>query len=197
MRCSALALVVITVSVATGDHLLAQSALIDHWQTASECLSAVDAPFYLPSIKKVQSLGADEIVRGHPTGGCVNMDLPDRPGGRGWVKIETGREFVYKRSTSQILKLAECSNKVYGVSPFPPARGERGLRGPIGPQGQVGPMGPEGLQGSPGKVVVKKNNFPWLKATLIGTVVGVGGYCLVRVVRDKPCVSITLIKRQR
>jgi len=130
--------------------------LVDHWSTVEECLAATPAPFYYPSIVSQRKLVKDEGIRGHPTGGCFEMDLPDRAGKKGFVRIEPGRRFVYNRSDGKVLRLAECNNNVHSETPFPPiqgAEGPRGLQGPegpIGPQGLLGLQGPKGDKGDPG-----------------------------------------------
>ena len=120
--------------------------LVDHWSTASECTLAQDAPFYYPSVLKEQKLQKNEVVRGHSTGGCFEMDLPDRMGGRGWVKIEAGRRFVYDKTDGTVLRLAECNNIVHAVASIV---GE--ITGPTGPQGPQGLKGEKGDKGEPGK----------------------------------------------
>ncbi len=172
--------------------------VVDHWATLNECLMAQSAPFYYPTILTQKKLREGEVVRGHPTGGCIEMDLPDRMGGRGFVKIEPGRRFVYDARTGKILRLAECNNAVYSETPFRPIwgipglRGPRGFRGVPGPTGPQGPMGPAGPPGPPGKdgrdgidgkdgrdgesvVIVKKGGFPWKKVVVVGVIGGVVG----------------------
>ena len=97
----------------------ASAPLMDHWSTATECLAAETAPFYYPTLVKQRPLANNEIVNGHPTGGCFEMDLPDRMGGRGFVRIEKGREFVFDRTTGAVLRLAVSNNAVYSWKPFP------------------------------------------------------------------------------
>jgi hypothetical protein len=113
----------------------ASASLADHWQTADQCLMATDAPFYYPTIKRNLPLGPNEVIRGHPTGGCFEMELPDRLGNRGWVKIDKDREFVYDTITGLPKRLAECNNDVYNIVPFPPVKGEKGDKGEDGLDG--------------------------------------------------------------
>lgn len=117
----------------------------DYWNNSSDCLSATNAPFYVPGIVRKQALGPNEIVRGIPEGRCVEMDLPDRLNGRGWVRIDADRPFVFDNTTGKLLRLEACNNKVYDSVPFPPVVGEKG------DTGEVGPQGPEGQQGPPGQ----------------------------------------------
>ena len=124
--------------------------LVDHWSTAEACMAATSAPFYYPSLISQRKLGKDEGIRGHPTGGCFEMDLPDREGGRGFVRIESGRRFVYNRRDGKVLRLAECNNNNYAEVPFPPIQGAEGPRGLQGPEGPIGPQGLPGLKGDKG-----------------------------------------------
>ncbi len=118
--------------------------MVDHWSTGEQCLAATSAPFYYPTILHKQALAQNEVRRGIPSGACVDMDLPDRMGGRGWVRIDEDREFVYNAFTGKIDRLYECNNHVYSIAPFPSIVGE------TGPQGLQGIPGPQGLQGIPG-----------------------------------------------
>lgn len=133
------------------------SPIVDYWSTAEACLKAVDAPFYRPSIVRKRALATNEVVRGLPTGACVEMDLPDRIAKRGYVRIEAGRPFVFNRETGFVVRMEECNNDVYHVVPIPaPAAipgppGPQGPAGPRGPQGVPGPRGPQGPQGFRGE----------------------------------------------
>lgn len=89
-----------------------------HWATSQECLAATGAPFYYPTIINDRKVTADEMVLGSSVGACVDMDLPESVGGRGWVRIGPDRRFVYNRKTGMVLRLEECQNKVYAVMPF-------------------------------------------------------------------------------
>lgn len=97
----------------------------DVWQTKESCLSAPDAtaPFYRPSITSRERVADNEVKRGHPTGGCVRMHLPDRLGVIAWVRVEKGREFIFEKladgGVGRVLRLAECNNEVYEIAPFP------------------------------------------------------------------------------
>lgn len=165
MKKIAIAIGVIVLALfAFGSLAEAQTApVIDHWKTAEECLAAQNAPFYYPTILSERKLGKGERIWGHQTGGCFEMDLPDRIAKRGFVRIEAGRRFVYDGTTGKLLRLAECNNDVYSVEPFPPlkvAQGIQGNSGAVGPQGpkgdkgdkgDVGSMGPAGRDGSNGQ----------------------------------------------
>ena len=96
-----------------------EASLVDSFSTSQECLAAISAPFYRPSLARKQELGSDEVVRGHPTGGCFELALPDRVRGRGWVRIEAGRPFVYNRTTHVAVRLAASNNHKYDEVPFP------------------------------------------------------------------------------
>jgi hypothetical protein len=149
------------------------ATVVDNWSSADECLVAQSAPFYHPRILKKRTLTKNEIVDGHPTGGCFEMKLPDRQGKQGYVRIEAGREFVYDSKTGRILRLWECNNDVLSFVPFPiqkpiegkpgtpgiegrqgipgtSVKGETGSQGPQGPQGNPGIQGPEGMRGEKG-----------------------------------------------
>jgi hypothetical protein len=128
----------------------AQTTLVDHWKTVDECLKATNAPFYYPTILSKKSLATGESGLGHPTGGCADMDLPDRLGNRGWVRIELGRKLIYG-SRGEILRLEECDNKIHAFISFPPIQGLKGEVGLTGTQGIKGDVGPQGLQGLPGR----------------------------------------------
>ena len=96
------------------------------------------------------------------------MVLPDRLRGKGWVRIELGRKFVYDEPTMREETLAACNNEVDGFSPFPPALlslarngtdGAPGLPGAPGANSVVpGPSGAPGPQGIPGKNCSVKEN---------------------------------------
>ena len=118
--------------------------LVDHWSALEECRVSTSAPFYYPSILHEHKLGENEVVRGLPVGCCVNMDLPDRSGKRGWVRIEAGRKFVYDKTDGKISRLAECNNSVYDFEPIPTLAGLKGDPGPKGDPGVQGPPGPRG-----------------------------------------------------
>jgi len=102
----------------------AAQGLPTHWSTAEACQQAVSAPFYYPAkpAAKRRPLAKDEVVLGHPTGSCIDMDLPEASGGRGWVRIEPGRRVVYNRITGKPVRLEECENPIYGEAPFAPPR---------------------------------------------------------------------------
>jgi hypothetical protein len=126
----------------------------DRWATAKECLAADGAPFYVPPYTPPQKLAKNEVIWGHPTGGCLEKDLHDGKGGRGFVRIEPGRELVHNRTSGQILRLANCNGQVYSFVPFPPVErtpGVAGATGPAGPQGSRGARGSKGDKGEAGK----------------------------------------------
>lgn len=126
---------------------MASAEVTNHWPTVDQCLSAKNSPFYYPSILSQQKLAKDEVVLGHPTGGCADMDLPDRFGKRGWVRIELGRKLVYGPDGT-IRRLEECNNHIHGFVAFPLVAA---LRGEVGPRGPQGPEGPRGFTGKSGK----------------------------------------------
>lgn len=142
------ATVLLAVLLAMGSAQANAQAIVDRFSTVAECLATKEAPFYYPSIVSKRRVAANEVVRGHSTGGCFEMDLPDRVGGRGFVRVELGREFVYNRLTGQVLRLAECNNTVYSWRSFLETEGRVGLTGPMGPQG---PQGIQGLRGENGR----------------------------------------------
>lgn len=165
----------------------AAQSVEDHWQTSEACLAATDAPFYYPRIKKSKALGGKEVVVGLPKSACVLMDLPDRLGGRGWVRIEAGRAVVYNSATGKYARLLECNNDIYDVVRMPLAAGldgRNGERGGIGPEGPQGPMGPPGPPGRDGRDLTagpRHRLWPWLAAAgIIG-----GGIATVCIIRDR------------
>lgn len=161
-RLAAVALVILIVLVLlTWKHANAQEPaatlaihLVDHWTTSAECLVASrDAPYYYPTILHSQKLRADEVVYGIPTGGCVEMDLPDRIGKHGWVQVAADRPFVYDKKTGKILRMKECNNKAYAFVPFEPIKpvnGKDGVQGLPGPPGRDGRDSIDGKDGQPG-----------------------------------------------
>jgi len=139
---------------------------VDHWSTSTECLAATAAPFYHPTVITKQKLRKNEVVWGHPTGGCFKMKLPDRLGGEGWVKVEAGREFVYEivDNVRVILKrMKKCNNSVSAFVHFPltpaPRDGIDGQPGPAGPQGPAGLQGPPGPRGVAAPLPDKDNKW--------------------------------------
>ena len=95
--------------------------VVDHWATQAEALAATNAPWYVPSARtrRTAPLGPGEVVAGIPEDAVVEMDLPDRAGGRGFVRVERGRKFVYERSTGKVLRMWDCQNRVYSVVAIP------------------------------------------------------------------------------
>lgn len=140
-----------------GMPITAQTSMVDHWFSAEQTFAATSSPCYYPSIKRRQKLAENEVIRGLPSMSAVDMDLPDRMGGRGWVKIEAGRPFVYDRTNGQVLRLEECNNHVYSVVPFPPIQG---LQGPPGPQGPMGPRGYDGRDADFARREAIRDNLP-------------------------------------
>lgn len=136
----------------------ANAEVVNHWSTAEQCLAAKDSPFYYPSVIKKKALGRGELVLGHPTGGCADMDLPDRLGDRGWVRIELGRKLVYGPD-GVIRRLEECDNKIHAFVAFPLVAALRGEVGPQGPMGPQGPEGPRGFQGEPGRNLIPEGGY--------------------------------------
>lgn len=155
-------------------------AEIDHWATSGECLTAESGPYYYPTIVHEQPLANDEVEGGLPSPSCVEMNLPDRLDGRGWVRIGEDRKVIFDRETGKPLRLAECNNQIFSVVALPinDLIGEKGDQGPQGPKGDScsvqqnsdgsktiycqdgtttvvkdgmqGPRGPQGEQGVPG-----------------------------------------------
>ena len=90
----------------------------DNWLSAAECLAAETAPFYQPALVTRVAVGKNEVIKEHPTGGCFELDLPDRLNGRGFVRLEMGRRLVYDGTNNRILRLAGSNNSVYSWVPF-------------------------------------------------------------------------------
>lgn len=116
----ALALTVLVASSAS-----AQAPPTDHWATKKECVGAISAPFYHPHVVSNAPVPKGQVILPHPTGGCFEISLPDRitegfpKRDRGWVRIETGREFVFdEKDGRQPLRLARCDNVVFDQEPF-------------------------------------------------------------------------------
>ncbi len=87
-----------------------------------ECLKSTSAPNYVPTLisKKNGLLVKNfEVVRGIPFSGCADMDLPDRMGGRGWVRFHAGTPFVFSKNNLNVpLRLRACGNDVYRFVAF-------------------------------------------------------------------------------
>lgn len=100
------------------------NAIVDHWATEAECRASEHAPFYVPSITSTKALGKNEVILPHPTGGCFEIELPDRitkgfpDEGWGWIRVERGREVVFHSKTGKALKIAKCDNRIRRESPF-------------------------------------------------------------------------------
>lgn len=108
----------------TATNLEAQTQPVDHWATRVECEAATSAPYYKPSIISKRPTGRDEVIVPHPTGGCFEIDLPDRLTerfpirGRGWVRLAPGTPMVYDSRNHSVKRLAECDNDIYAEAPF-------------------------------------------------------------------------------
>ena len=122
-------------------------AVVDHWKIADECFAGIG--YYVPDITTNKKVAKGEIVMGHPTGGCFEITLSPAKGGRGFVRMEAGRRFVFEQATGKILRLAECNNRVFGWVPFPspPVPGQPGQNGRDGKDGEAGPAGRDGRDG--------------------------------------------------
>ena len=184
-------LLAVLVFLAVGFSSASAQRVVDHWATAAECMAAKGSPFYRPSILRKQALGPDEAVRGHPTGGCFDIDLPDRMGGRGFVRIEAGRPFVYNLRTSEVLKLAECNNDVHSWVPFePPRDGRDGRDGKDGRDGTNGLNGRDATTSRAPFVPVKDERGYCSRHTttcwVVGGLVVTGGVLLATRNNDKP-----------
>ncbi len=96
----------------------------DHWATRVECEVSTTAPFYTPSTMSDRPLEKDEVILPHPTGGCFEIDLPDRLTvrfpivGRGWVRLPSKIPMVYNSLTHSVRRVAKCDNKIYAEAPF-------------------------------------------------------------------------------
>lgn len=112
-------LVAFFAAVSAVDAETPDQGILSHFSSHGECELARDAPFYYPA-KPVKRFtrSENEIVLGTPTGACVDMELPEVLGGRGWVRIEAGRRLVYSRTTGKALRLEECDNEIYELRPF-------------------------------------------------------------------------------
>ena len=127
------------------------SAEVDHWGTKDECVAAVTAPYYFPTIKNPKKLVDGKVKRGLPTPSCIKMDLPDRLGGKGWVRIGADREIFFDEKTGEADNLAECSNHIYEIVALPAPKGKKGDKGDPGQNGQDGAKGAKGDPGPAGK----------------------------------------------
>ena len=125
------------------------SAQKDHWSTVDQCVAATAAPYYYPTIVHRQAPANDEVAQGRPTPSCIDMTLPDRLGGRGWVRVGDDRKIIFSRTTGKPLRLAECNNQIFAIVALPPTPGTPGPQGPQGVPGPPGPQGPQGVQGVP------------------------------------------------
>lgn len=98
--------------------------VVDHWATGNECEAAVEAPWYVPSTTSNRPIGKDEVMLPHPSGACMEIDLPDRltagfpKRGRGWVRIAPQTQVVYSYKDKAPVRLAKCDNRIYAERPF-------------------------------------------------------------------------------
>ena len=105
----------------------AEAQVVDHWKTETECLAATDAPYYNPTASaRPRLLGTDEVIYEYPTDACVEMVLPDRFGGRGWVRVKAGWQSVRLRESGEFRRMAKCDNEIFTISP-------KGLHQPVNP----------------------------------------------------------------
>lgn len=125
--------------------------LLGYWKTEAACMAAKNSPYYYPTVLSKKKMVPGEAIYGNPTGGCADMDLPDRLGGRGWVRIGPDRKLVYDLTTGKILRLEECDNKIYAWAPFPEPQGAPGRQGIAGQNGKDGENGRDGADGNDGK----------------------------------------------
>lgn len=131
----------------------------DHWATSEECRAAKNSPYYYPFKPGNLPLENDEIVGGFSTARCVEMILPDRLGGRGWVKIGEDRKIVFDKKTGKAKRLMECTlrKQILADIPIPSVQakdgknGDPGTPGPQGLQGYKGDKGDPGEPGTPGQ----------------------------------------------
>lgn len=122
-------------------------AEVDHWSTPKECEDAESGPTYYPTLIHEQPLGSDEVTGGLPSPSCVDMNLPDRMGGRGWVRIGEDRKIIFDKNTGKPLRLAECNNTIFNVVALPAGVVVHGKDGEQGPKGDPGPAGRDGRDG--------------------------------------------------
>lgn len=171
---------------------VASAQTTDHWETSEQCMAAQDAPFYYPTLLREQKLAQNEVTGGLPRPACVDMNLPDRLGGRGWVRIGDDRKVIFSRETGRPVRLAECNNEIFGFILLPSLKGEKGDRGEKGERGEPGYTPIKGLDYFDGKdgrdwgptptPVVEKPRSRCGKGckTVIGVAAGIGIYYLTR-----------------
>lgn len=126
------------------------SAQVDHWATSDECIAAQGAPYYYPILVHQQMSTNAEVAQGRPTPSCINMDLPDRLGGHGWVRVGDDRKIIYSKTTGKPLRLAECNNRIYGIVALPAVQARDGKDGAPGISGAPGQPGRDGFPGQNG-----------------------------------------------
>lgn len=108
------------------------SAEVDHWATLEECKAATTAPYYYPTILYDQKIDVKkEFAQGRTTPLCIEMDLPDRLGGKGWVRVGDDREIFYDKKTGEPLRLEKCNNHIYEIVALPAQKGEKGDKGDV------------------------------------------------------------------
>ncbi len=101
-----------------------QGPVVVRWATLEECFAATSAPNYRPTTESKKKVDLKkEVVVGHSTGGCADIDLPkDEGGGRGWVRVGTDGDLVVDRDTGKILRIKPCDNVVHRFVPFPASK---------------------------------------------------------------------------
>lgn len=114
-------------------------AQTDYFKSAAECLAA-HSP-YQPSILHPRPMVAGEFEIPNPNGGCADMALPDRLGGRGYVWI-TGNLIVGANG----LRYKPCGNKVYAwfpaSAPVAPAKPSSAVSSEVPRTGVTAPTRP-------------------------------------------------------
>lgn len=170
-----------------------EAPLVDHWKTLEECMAGTE--YYTPSILGQRKLAPDEVVIAHAIGGCADMDLPDRLGKRGFVRIAPSStpNLVFNIKTAKVVKDFRCMNQVHSFTPFKltlvlaglpgkngytPVKGVDYFDGKPGERGEKGDKGDKGDPGQDGKIVYvsASGGFPWKKVLLWGGAIAVGGY---------------------
>ena len=103
--------IALAMAIATAVPAMAQ---VDHFKTSDECLTAHER--YQPRILHPRPMVAGEVLLPHPNGGCAEMTLPDRLGGRGWVWIPASSDVIVGGDG---MRYAVCGNKIFGFIPAP------------------------------------------------------------------------------
>ena len=91
-------------------------AQVDHFSNSTDCLAAHNP--YTPSILHPRPMVAGEVLLPHPNGGCAEMTLPDRLGGRGWVWVPANGDVIVGGGG---MRYAVCGNKIFNfvLAPAP------------------------------------------------------------------------------